>query len=255
MRNKAICGRAACVSIGLSAFMAISSVSYSAAAKVNAAESSPFLENQAGLAPNRARSPFKQVYHNPSSAAWKRVANFNQIYVAPVTLRYLRPVDLKTNRYTAAQLAQAKELAGYMRKRMESEIASGGRYQTVSKPGPKTLTLELAIIELRPTNFVGNVASTGAGVALPGAYVVGSQFTKGKIAVEGRLKNASNGEVLMAFADSKQDKMSLFSFRDFSPTAHNRRAVDDWAIQLRELSKTSQSKKVAGTSAFTLNPF
>ena len=110
-------------------------------------------------------------------------------------------------------------------------------------------------MQLKPTNVAGNVIATGAGAVVPGARAVGSQFTRGGIAFEAKLRNAQTGELLAEYADSQQDKMSLLSLRDYSANAHSRRAIQDWARQMEQLVSTPANHKVPRALRLTLNPF
>ena len=125
----------------------------------------------------------------------------------------------------------------------------------MGQPGAKTLKIELALVQLKPTNVAGNVLSTGAGAVVPGVSIVASQFTHGGIAFEAKLRNSQTGELLAEYADSQKDKMSLLSFRDYSANAHSRRAIQDWARQMEELTSTPANHKVPGAMRLTLNPF
>ena len=146
-------------------------------------------------------------------------------------------------------------MANYMRQQFQREFQRGGQYRVVSKPGPNTLALQLALVELKPTNVHGNVIGTGASVVAPGANYAVGQFTKGSIAFEGKLRDGKSGTLLAEYADREHDKMSLFSFRDYDPYAHSRRTAKDWAREMRDLSVAPVGEKVHRTHRFTLNPF
>ena len=148
-----------------------------------------------------------------------------------------------------------QEMADYMRSRFERRFAKSGEYLVVRGNGPKTLVVELALVELNPSNFAGNIVKTGGSVFVPGVGFLGSQFTRGGIAIEGKIRNGETGELLVEFADRQQDRTTLFSFRDFTPYAHDRAAIDDWAKQLDRLSRTPSTYRVRGSLGVALNPF
>lgn len=165
------------------------------------------------------------------------------------------PVNIAYFRGTPEQRAEVEKMAAYMRERFQKQFAQSSQYQVVRQPGARTLVLELALVEWKPTNVAGNVVSTGAGAVVPGANIVGSAFTHGNIAFEAKLRNGQTGELLAQYADRQRDKVTLFSFRDYSATAHNRKAIDDWAKQMQELASTPSDHRVAGAMRVTLNPF
>jgi len=192
------------------------------------------------------RTPFDKVWRNPSPAAWNRVQGFDRIVIMPVNTRYIQA--------TPNQRAEVEKMAAYMQEQFQKEFAQAGNYHVMLKPGPKTLELELAIVELKPTNVAGNVLFTGASVAAPGVNIVGSALTHGTIAFEAKLRNAQTGELLAEYADREFDKLSLLSFRDYSTNAHSRRAIQDWAKQMEQLASTPRSHKVPGSMRLTFNP-
>jgi len=193
------------------------------------------------------RTPFNRVWRNPDPAAWQRVCGFNRIVILPVDISHLR----------ASPRLPAKdscEMAAYMRNEFQNAFARDGFHHVMARPGPRTLELELALVELQPTNVPGNVLLTGAGVVAPGANVVGQAVTHGKIAFEAKLRNAETGELLAQYSDREFDKLSAASLRDYSPYGHGRKAVQDWALQMQRLASTPPSVKVPGAMRVTLNP-
>ena len=218
--------------------------------KADPAAPSPFVEHPKALA-HDTQVPFNKIYRNPSPQAWARARGFNKIVIMPVNIRYFQGSKGAT---TQEQLQRARVMAEYMHTSLEKSFAKESKYQVVSHPGRKTLVLEVALVQLYPTNVPINVVATGAGAVVPGATFVGSIFSRGHLAMEGKLRNGENGELLEEFTDREHDKGSLFSFRDFSAYAHSRRAADDWAKELAELSRTPRGQKVHGALGFTLNP-
>jgi Protein of unknown function (DUF3313) len=220
--------------------------------KAKTVKPSAFLENPGRLKPHRERAPFNLSWENPQFET-KRGA-YNAIAVAPVTTAYLRPVDRPL--VTALEGPKAKDrpvaaTAGLLRTGFtEAFQAPGSRFATVSGKGPRVLTLELALVEMNPTNVVGNMARYGA----PGGSAL-APATKGNIAIEGKLRDSMTGELLYEFADNEQDKFSVVSLRDLSSYGHARTAIKEWAKQFAELLRTAASHKVEDSSTVTLNPF
>jgi hypothetical protein len=215
--------------------------------KADPAPPSCFLTNPQAMRSDSCRSPFDKVWRNPSPQAWARVQGFDRVVIMPVNTNYFQG--------TPEQRAELEKMAVYMRGQFQKQFAQGGAYRVVSQPGPRTLVLELALVELKPTNVAGNVVGTGARAVVPGANFIGSAFTHGNVAFEAKVRNGQTGELLAQYADRQRDKMALFSFRDYSATAHNRKAIDDWAKQMEELARTPDNHRVAGAMRVTLNPF
>jgi len=215
--------------------------------KASPAPPTPFLDHPQTMSADPARAPFDKVWYNPSPRAWDRVKGFDRVVILPVNTSYLK--------LRPRQQEDVANMAAYMREQFQQEFAKGGKYHVMLKPGGRTLEIQLALVELKPTNVPGNLISTGAGVVVPGANFVGEQLTHGNIAFEAKLRNGETGELLAEFADRENDKLAPLSFRDYSANAHSRRAVQDWAKQMEELASTPRSHKVAGAMRVTLNPF
>jgi hypothetical protein len=215
--------------------------------KASPAPPSAFLEHPETMTADPVRTPFDKVWRNPSPAAWERVKDFDRIVIMPVNTTYLRTPRL--------QHADAQAMAAYMHEEFQKAFAQGGQHRVMLKPGPKTLELELALVEVKPSNVPGNVLNTGAGVVIPGANLVGGQLTHGTIAFEGKLRNSQTGELLAEYADRQNDKITMLSFRDYAQYAHDRKAIQDWARQMQQLASTPLDHKVPGAMRVTLNPF
>lgn len=223
--------------------------------RASPAKQSKFIDKEETLKRDRS-VPFQSFWRNPDPKAWARVQGFNKVAVEPINTSHLRGRDdLFYNKRTGRKdLRPVGEMSRYMQQRFSSQLARNGKH-IVKAPGKDTLVWEFALVELNPANVPGNVAKTGAQFIVPGAAFVGSQFTHGKIAIEGKLKNGETGETLLAFADRSFGKTAPFSFRDFSPYAHNRRAVNEWATQVGALSKSPRTARLPGHVPVTLNPF
>jgi hypothetical protein len=171
-----------------------------------------------------------------------------------VTTVYLRPVDRPL--VTALEGPKAKDrpvakTAELLRAAFLGALKTpGSRFAAATGKGPRVLTLELALIEMNPTNVVGNAARYGA----PGGSAL-APVTKGNIAIEGKVRDSMTGELLYEFADNEQDKFAVVSLRDLSSYGHARTAIKEWAKQFAELVSTPASHKVQDSATVTLNPF
>jgi hypothetical protein len=215
--------------------------------KASPAPPSSFLEHPQTMGTDPGRTPFNRVWRNPDPAAWDRARGFNRIVILPVNTAHLKASPRMPQK-------DVQEMACYMQGEFRNAFARDGYHHVMRHPGPRTLELELALVELRPTNVPGNVLLTGASVVAPGVNVVGSPLTHGTIAFEAKLRNAETGELLAQYSDREFDKLSAASLRDYSEYAHGRKAVQDWALQMQRLASTPPSVKVPGAMRVTLNP-
>ena len=221
---------------------------------------SPFIEQPHVMTPARDRVPFNLTWRNFNRDTQWRVTKKTEIYIAPVSLRYLRPVK---------QALVKKEIAEGLVKRDEKGVARvlrakfanafihspSPRYKLVMKPGPNSLTLELAITELNPTSARGNAVKTAAKFVVGPLAGIGGIFTKGNIAIEGKVRNSATGELIFQFADNEADKMTFYSVRDFKPYGHATIAMDEWAAQFEEYTRTMPNHRVHESKFFTLMPW
>ena len=137
---------------------ALSATAQAGLFKANPAPSTPFLDHPQSMRADPARAPFDRVWINPSNHAWERVKGFDRVAILPVNTSYLKA--------TPQQRAEAQKMASYMHEQFQGEFARSGKYHVVNQPGGKTLKMELALVQLKPTNVAGNVVATGAGAGL-----------------------------------------------------------------------------------------
>lgn len=221
--------------------------------KARSARPSAFLTHAREMRPDSARAPFDLVWRAPGFL--EESNKYTAIYIAPVETRYLRPIDrplMKALAGTPLSNRPVDETSMLLRKRFTEAFkkSPNPRLRVVDHPGPGVMTLQLALIELNPTNVVGNMARYGA----PGGSAL-APFNKGNIAIEGKLLDSVTGAELYEFADREQDKFAVVSLRDLSGYGHSRVAIGEWAKQFEELTRTPRTHKVAGSSAVTVNPF
>lgn len=221
---------------------------------------SPFLEKRKELKPARHRLPMHGVWSTRDAGTLRGLQQCTEIYVAPVNLRYLLPVE--------KEMAQMEIYQGWVRRderRMAQElrgrfaqafrVAQRPRFRVVTAPGLNSITLELAITQLNPTSKSGNIVKKTAGFFVgPLAGVMGI-FTKGNIAIEGKVSLSSNGAPVMQFADNEKDKMTVYNARDFQPYGHALVAIDEWAAQFEEFTRTFRGHQVKESSFITLKPW
>jgi hypothetical protein len=155
-------------------------------------------------------------------------------------------------RKRGAQIAE--ELRQEFEKALRTSTAP--RFTVVSKPTSRTVVLELALTELNPTSIGGNVVKLAASLAVgPLSNVVGI-MTKGSIAMEGRImvpgKRGQKPQCWLQFSDHEKDKFTVYSLRDFQPYAHARVAMEDWARQFEEFTRTLGRHRVKESSFLTL---
>ncbi len=158
-------------------------------------------------------------------------------------------------RYCEGALAMAR----YVDETLRSVFAEDPlkRFEVTEEPDGHTIVYEFAIVELCPTKVAGNVFCSALGFLIP--YYGGLSRvvvkTRGSLAVEVTAKDGETGEVLVAWADRKVDRITPCSIRDFEEYGHARRAVRRWATDLLMAWNTPESVTIEPEPPFTLNPF
>lgn len=228
--------------------------------KAKAAPVSPFLDHRQKMQPARERAPFHYVWRNTDPAVQSRVMQSSEIYIAPVSLAWLRPVSKKLARWEIEQghyVRDEARMAAELRARFAKAFQSAPRprFHLVPRPTARSITLSLAITELNPTSVKGNVVKTASKFVIGPFSAVLGVFTKGNIAIEGKVTLSPDNAPVYQFSDNEKDKMTLYTLRDYRPYGHALKAMDEWARQFVELSSTPADHRVKESSFFALSPW
>jgi len=207
----------------------------------------------------REQLGFQKVWTTPDRKVLADGIKKRKLYIAPVTLAYLRPVN--------KALAQQEITHGGVQRR-ENEIAMrlgeefiaafrcspGPLYRIVEKPGKDSLTLKMALIELNPTSPKGNAAMTVLKFAVTSFAAIAGWFTRGNMAIEGKIVDSKSHRTFFQFADNESDKLTFLSVRDYQPYGHAVNSMRDWAVHFEHMTRAPRGMKVGDASAITLHP-
>lgn len=228
--------------------------------KAKPAAISPFLEKRAEMRPTRHRLPMHYAWRNLDLDTQMEVMRRTGLYIAPVSLRYLRPVtkdwaklEMDAGMTERDEVEMARELRSRFARAFLKSPAP--RYRIAREPGRETLTLEMAITELNPTSISGNVVKTVSKFFIGPLSGVFGIFTNGNIAIEGKVTLSDTGAPVLQFADNEKDKMTFYTARDFRPYGHALTAMDEWAAQFEEFTRTYSHHQVEESPFFTLKPW
>lgn len=226
----------------------------SPAVKAPPAKVSPFLSQTPVLESNRKVSPF--ALSGGSLETTKK-----GIYIAPVTLNYLRPSNKSLAKVEGSEESRQKAataLAEYAREQFIAAFKNSPapRYTVQESPGKDCLTLELALIELNRNTYTGTVSRFAINTfAVPGTDMILAKTTrglKGNIAIEGKVTEGRKGKVIYQFADHEESKSALLiPITDMAPCGQARDAIRTWAKQLEESSRKPPGTPVKDTSAMS----
>ena len=228
--------------------------------KTATAPDAGFLQQSEKMTPQRERFPFQRVWVKPGV----QKENYNYIVISPVNTQYLMEntgwkaanpgnIDLEKS---ASEMAEYTEQT--FREAFQNDTRPGVRL--TDKPGPRTIVLELAIVELAPSKAVLGALSlaspafgTEVGVALGAASA--APGGKPSVAIEGRLKDGATGETLIMFADRQESQMHIIDLKAVTWWGHAKDIIKDWADQCVQVAKTPKDYQVKDRSFFTLKPW
>ena len=184
---------------------------------------------------------------------------FTSVYIAPVNTRYMEGQtwwQQQTGARKAELAGDTRQFAQRMRNQFQQAIANypGGRIQLASGPGPGVLVLELALVELVPSNAYWNAGATAAGFVVPGAGLL-SAAGAGSIAIEGRARDGATNKVIATFKDRRKDKVAPVNIGSYTWYHGAEGNIADWAAEFAELLNTPPGHVVKRPSPVTLMPW
>ena len=211
----------------------------------------------------RTDGPFQVMRRTTDPRVIRRAETAQTIFIAPVSLQWLRGTGRTLRRVEEEQFGRprpVREVADELHAAFVGVFSAPQpdrpppRYRLATHPDREALVLELAITELTATSPTGNVLKTAAGMVVGPVSMVASPWVKGTLAVEGRLTDPVTGRVVYAFADRESNPMTIFSVRNFHPTAFAKVIAKQWAWQFEEATRVPGAPQ-KDAPFFRLNPF
>jgi hypothetical protein len=227
--------------------------------KAKPAANSGFLQDSDLMAHN-PNSPFQRSYwnkqHDPRA--------YTEIMVRPVNTNYVLAQNIwekaSATNVTQDQIRKdIQALADYTRQSFINAAANdpGKRFTVVDKAGPRTVILEVALIQVVPSkavlNALGYVTWVPAVIQTAGSVGTGSEDAgKGVVAIEARFCDGATGEVIGMFADRERPKTALLDLKSLTWWAPAKAIVDEWSAQLIEIANQPPGTAVKDSPAFEL---
>ena len=211
-------------------------------------------------APTRTRAEFVQHAWVDKAYRGKSVKDhFSSVYVAPINTRYMAEQSWwqqQTGVRKAELASDTQSLANRMRKQFQQSITNypGDNIPLASGPGQGVLVVELALVELVPSNAYWNAGATAAGFVIPGAGLL-SAAGAGSIAIEGRLRDGGTSKMIATFKDRRKDKVAPVNIGSYTWYHGAEGNITDWAAEFAELINTPPSHVVKRPSPVTLMPW
>jgi len=224
-----------------------------AGCKTKSAPDSGYLTDSYRMTEQRERFPFQRVWVKPGVDK----NTYFAVIVSPVNTRYL----MENTGWKAANPGNlrleesAQDLAEYTQKTFIKAFNEdkARRLPVITEPRPGAVYLDLAIVELVPSKAV---LSAVAMVAPPEAGIpAGIAAGKASVAIEGRVRDAATGDVLMMFADREEPPQRVIDLKSVTWWEHAKDSIELWSKQCVELANTPSTAKVKDEAFFKLQPW
>lgn len=184
---------------------------------------------------------------------------FTSVYIAPVNTRHMAKQDWwqqQTGVRKAELASDTQNFALRMQNQFKQAIANypSKSIKLANGPGPGVLVIEMALVELVPSNAYWNAGATAAGFIVPGAGLL-SAAGAGSIAIEGRAKDGKSDRVIATFKDRRKDKIAPVNLGSYTWYHGAEGNIADWAAEFAELLNTQPDHVVKRPSPVTLMPW
>ena len=200
--------------------------------------------------------PFNKVWVK-ADVDWDK---YKTIYIKDVNTKYLMEANWWQENFRREDMAQdTRNIATSMREKFQDSFRKDPKklYEVLAEPAPGSLTLELALTELVPSNpmleAMSIAAPYGSGVAVQVAAK--ESGAKSTVAFEARLVDTDTGEVLVMLADREQGKVAPINLRALTWYGEADVIIDEWANQMVLVANKHPGDVVKPADSFTLKPW
>lgn len=199
----------------------------------------------------------------PFNKAWVKQGlnwkDYQTIYIKPVNTDYLMETDSWKENFRQGHMKEdAQELGRYMEDRFRGAFATGpeNQYRVVGYPEPGSLTLELALTELVPSNVALETlryAPYGGGAAA--TLISRATGAMSTVAFEAKVRDSKSGAVVAMLADRETQKFKFVDFKAFTWYGNAKNTIDEWADQFVLVVNKPPGQIVEEASTFSLKPW
>jgi len=195
-----------------------------------------FLPNHNLLQRQKASFPFNRMWYK-SGMDWAR---FNKLKFEKVDISHMLENDWwqKVNEAKASGMRnEAQVLGNKMRSDFVREAIKNSNYRlaVVDTVDEHTAVVQLALVQLVPTKAFFNAAGTVAGFFIPGASLV-NMANSGSIAMECKVLDGRNGEVVMMLTAREKDDAALIDLKSLTWYGNAETIIGRWAGYFAQLA-------------------
>ncbi|MFZ2445700.1 MAG: DUF3313 domain-containing protein [Syntrophobacteraceae bacterium] len=200
----------------------------------------------------------------PFNKAWLKAGvdwdKYKTIYIKDVNTKYLMEANWWQQNFRHQDMERdTQTISRYMREKFRESFKNDPKrlYKVLNAPEPGSLTLEMALTELVPSNPALEAASIaapyGGGVVVQVA--ARESGAKATVAFESRLVDTDTGVVLFMAADREQGKVAPVNLRALTWYGEANVIIDEWADQFVQVANKHPGEVVKAASPFTLMPW
>lgn len=204
-----------------------------------------FLDGSGNLVEQSPDFPFRKIWIDKDTDLNK----YRRIIVAPVSTNNLLDASGWDKVQGRTVVSDVKEDAGEIAKYMHNSFWNAlyndpkSRFVVVEKPGPDTLRLELALIQLVPSKADLNIVENIVGfVVLPAGFL--TVFNSGSTAFEGVLRDSQTGKIVCTFVDRESDEPAVVNLPGFTYYGNARYFIDRWGRQFVDFMNAKDYSKL-----------
>lgn len=187
---------------------------------------------------------------------WKR---YRTIYIAKVDTDHLLEPESWAQNYRREHVMADRQMIGdYMEEQFKEAFKNDPKQslRVASSPEPGSMTLELALTELVPSNVLLEILGYGpygSGVATRvGSRAAGAVTT---VAFEAKVKDSMTGEILAMFADREQQKIKPIDLKALTVYGNAKSIITEWAEQFVEVANKRPGERIEESGSFTWQPW
>lgn len=170
---------------------------------------------------------------------------------------YIHPLDVSKIRgqYPKEASLMVVQMHDYMvqsfvQNLRESNTANKTNWKLTTNPSAADVCVRTAIVKFRPQKPAAKVA---AGVmsmvsSMPGVTKVCSIIADGNITIEGTIRDARSGQLLLAFKDSNRKKVRLYTKEAYEKTGNADANLREWAENLGKVIRFAGYDKLGNST-------
>ena len=178
------------------------------------------------------KDPFHHAWYD-HTVDWE---DFKGMYVTPVNYASLREQTWwNTVSFKQDSEEAVIEVARYVQHAIKKALADNPTHklQVVNEPGPDTVVIDLALVELVPTkawsHSLGSISS--------------QSMMHESVAVEVRVREGETGRVIAVLMDRQVGKQELVNMTEAAWSSHIHSIADDWANQIATFLNSLKEEK------------